>query len=604
LCWEWDVTGPEGEFLLEKKKLSRAELYCAWLGLACLALTVLAVFLVPASIHRLGGISWDGYYRSFVLRLYLILAGVFLTAFGLEPASTSVVQYLRQRWRDGYTYGALAGMCVVLWGFILHFGRRQFGAWDYNIMIDTGWRQMLGQRPYVDFVTPNPPGFNLGIKYAYELFGVSWNANLYLTSAFACATFLWMYWLMRKVSLGQALAALAAFAIESAGVLTLCFWWYNNSVLILAAVFFLACLAYAREPGSAGVQTSYAVSLALLSLMKPNIAGVTMVGGFVLLLVVTDRKLRLVLLTLSAAVAALLVLAVNHVSIAAMLASYRGVAKARGGFGLHSYYQMAAWDRHAALLWIAVLAIPLLGLVPRALRLLMKKDWKGVALSLMFPLAFVIAVYGLTTNGEFRDLECTVLLAAGAVLSFGKGGDGPLLRRVYIAILCASIAGDVYYGAERVRVYGIGPQMFFDWQDDNSRIGAGFLKDMRVSSRMVEVQREVGAAIGANPGPIFLGPRLEYDYAVFGLTSPEHFPVYWQPDVSFPQSEQSRLVQVWKDAGFKTLIFQRFAEPPTARGCSSMNYTCYTDEFFDAIERGYVRDDRYGAITVYHRREP
>jgi len=61
----------------------------------------------------------------------------------------------------------------------------------------------MGQLPYVDSVTPNPPGFNLGAKWAFELFAMGWNANLYFNAIFACVTFLWMYRLMVTLSLGR-----------------------------------------------------------------------------------------------------------------------------------------------------------------------------------------------------------------------------------------------------------------------------------------------------------------------------------------------------------------------------------------------------------------
>jgi hypothetical protein len=82
------------------------------------------------------------------------------------------------------------------------------------------------------------PRFNLGAKYAFELFGTNWDANLYFSAIFACLTFLWIYWLMALLSMGRVASLLMAFAIECAAMLTLCFSWYNNSVFLLAAIFF------------------------------------------------------------------------------------------------------------------------------------------------------------------------------------------------------------------------------------------------------------------------------------------------------------------------------------------------------------------------------
>lgn len=588
----------------DAKKLTQLDLFVAWVGLAVLALTVLGFLLSPASTHHFGRISPDGFYKGFTVRLYLILAGGFLAAFCLVPAFASLVRPLQRRWRSAYTCGALLGICAFLWVFILHFGRWQFGGFDYNIMVETGWRQIQGQRPYVDFPTTTPPGFNLGIKYAYQMFGINWDANLYLCSIFACLTFLWMYWLMLRLAMGRLAAATTAFAIECAAMLTLCFWWYNDSVLVLAAVFFLSCLAYACRSESKAVQASYFLSLTLLSLMKPNMAGVTIVGGVILLFVFTDQKIRLVLLTLGATVAAVLLLLVNHVSIPAMLASYLSVAKEHGSVSASFGYRlMNSFEQHSALCWIAILSVPLLGLAPRIRRLAGVRDWKGVVYCLFFPLTLMVALYGLATNGEYRDVDCTALLAAGAVLTFGLSWNGPLLRRAYIAIVFAMIAGDLYYGAARERVYGIGPHVFFEWQDNQHRVDSGYLKNMRVSSRMVEVEREIKLATEANPGPYFFGPRVDFNYAALGLPSPELSPAWWEPGTAFPVSDQSHLIQVWQEHKFQTLIFLKINFLHGPGMLYRIDYTFYPKEFLDAIDSNYVGDDvSYPFLIVYHRR--
>jgi len=588
------------EDALEDRKLSRVEWVWALTGLAVLALTAMTCFLVPPSFALFRRMSGDGFYRRALLRLDVIHTGVFLAAFCLAPAFARTVRFFRQHWRDAYTYLALLGVCAFLWVFLIHAGRWQFGGFDFNVLIETGWRQILGQRPYVDFPTTTPPGFNLGAKYAFELFGTNWDATLYFSAIFACLTFLWIYWLMSLLSMDRLTSLAMAFAIECAAMLTLCFWWYNNSVLILAAIFFLSCLAYASQSRSVPVQCSYVLSLTLLSLMKPNIAGLTLVGGVALLLLVTDRRMRLILLTLGAAATAVVVLAINHVSIPAMLESYLSVAKSRGGIGARlGYRQMTKFDKHSALCWIAVLSTPLLGLVPRTIRLINRRDWRGVVLSLFFPLALLVALYGLATNGEFRDVDCTVLLAAGGVMTFGLQWNGAFLRRIYIAIVCTAIAGDLYYGAARIRVYGIGPQLFFEWQDNQQRVDNGLLKNMRVSSRMIEVEREVKLALDTNPGPYYFGARLDFNYAMFGLRSPDQFPAWWHPGTSFPLSKQTHLIQVWEDHRFQTLIFLK----PTFRlDPEPVGYTYYPQEFLDAIDRGYTSDERYPEIVIYQRR--
>jgi hypothetical protein len=581
------------------RKLSGTDVVCALMGIAVLILTVAAFFLAPALSTRLPSISGDDFYRRALLRHNFILAGVFLATLCLTPFLVWTIHFFRQRWRDAYTYCVLLGVCIFQWVFLIHAGRWQFGGFDFNILIETGWRQILGQRPYVDFPTTAPPGFNLGIKYAFELFGTSWNANLYFSAVFACVTFLWNYWLMVRLSLGRLESLTISFAIECAAMLTLCFWWYNNSVLILAAVFFLSCLAYSKHPISVPVQCSYFLSLTALSLMKPNIAGLTIVVGVIFLLIVSDRKMRFILLTLGAAFAAVALLSINHVSIPAMLKSYLSVAKNRGSIGARfGYSELSRFERRSAFCWIALLSLPLVGLVPMTIRLLGRKDWKGIALNAFLVVGLLVAIYGLATNGEFRDVACTVLLAAGGVVTFGLRCNGKFLRRVYIAILCAGIAGDLYFGAARIRVYSVGIHLFFEWQDNQQRIDTGFLKNMRVSSKLIEVEREAKLAIDTNPGPYFLGTRVDFNYAVFGLPSPEQFPAWWHPGTSFPFSDQLRIIRAWEDDRFQTLIFLKSSLPRS----QSASYSYYPQDFFDVIDRDYVRDEGYPEITIYRRR--
>jgi hypothetical protein len=595
----------------KERPLTQWEQRGAVSGAVILALTVTACVLIPSSLVHFQRITGepsyvqDGFYKQAYLRLDTILAGVFLGAYLLTPAAAAAIAWLRPRWRNAYTYGALAGVCAFMSCFLVHFGRWQFDGFDFNIVVDLGWRQILGQQPYVDFPATTPPGFHLGIKYGFELFGVNWDAILYVSAIFASATFLWMYWTMRRLSMGRLASIAVAFAIECAAMLTHCFWSYNNTTLILAAVFFLSCLLYARSPQSVAVQASYVVSLMLLSLMKGNIAGLMIAGGVMLLFFATRHKVRLIMLTLGAAVAALAVLALNHVPIGAMLTSYLGVAARRGSISARlAYAALSPFERHSSVFWVSVLSLPLLGALPKLVKQIGQRDWRGVASTLLFPLTLLVVIYGVQTNGDFRDLECTALLAAGGVITFGLRWNGTVLRRITIAILCASIAGDLYYGAARTFVYLGGPHMFFEWQDNEHRIDSGFLKNMRVGAPMIEIEREVKQALDTNPGPYFLGPRLDFNYAAFGLPSPEGYPVTWAPETMFPLSAEPQIIQNWKQDRLRTLIFIKDLSHGRLR-VLGLAYSYYPQEFLDIIDHAYVRDDEsYTDITIYRLREP
>ena len=566
----------------------------ALLALAAILLAIVAWRHAPVFARSPDGSSIDDTILPQVMfKLSILILGSFLFTFALLPSLVAPTRWLRRRWRNPCTYAALASLCAFQWAFTLHAGRWQFGGFDQSVLLQVGWRQVLGQRPYVDFLVSTPPAFNLGIAAAFRVFGVTWDANLYLTAIFTCATFLWIYRLLTRLSLGRLASMATAFAIECAAMLTLSYWWYNNITLILAAILFLSTLLVASRSRSVPAQLSYVLSLALASLSKPNIAGVAMLGCIAMLLIVSDRRLQAVLLTLGAATLAIAVLLLNHVSIQGLLRAYRSVAGERG-FGAVGFSQMNPYEQGSSLCWLLLLSLPLLAVLRGIKQRLRQRDWQGAGFSLFFLLAPAIAAYGIRTNGELWQVDCTVLLAAGAVVAFGMKLTPPMLARSYIALLVSLTAANLFLGAQRLRVYDIGPHTFFEWQDNRNRIDSGVLKNMQVSSTMIAVERQVSLVLQQDPGPYYFGPRLDFNNAVFKLPMTEHLPAWWHPGTAFARADVPRLIQLWQERQFQTLIF--------LKGDSKNDYLYYPPEFLDVIRRDYVADERYSSLTVYRRR--
>lgn len=535
--------------------------------------------------------SSDLSYSRAIYKLSALLIGTFIAVVAIAPDLASLMDHLRQSHRRWHTVLALSASCGFLASFIVRAGRWQFGGFDYGPLLEEGWRLMQGQRAYVDFPATTPPLFNLGIASAFRLLGVRWDAMLYLTAAFSCVTFLWMYWLLRRLSLSRPAALGIAFVIQCVAMLTLSFWWYNNVTLILAAVAFLSTLAYVHAWQSVRVQASFCLSLALLVLTKPNIAGLTLIASIAVAILATRQWLRTLGLLVSAAALALSILAANHVSVPAMLAGYRAAAADRA-FSLTGYNQLSEYDRYSTYGWIPALALPLFAFIPTVWKQFRQRHWHEAAVSIYVLLALGITCFGIATNGDFREVECTLLLAAGGVIAFGRQFGHPTVRRIYVALLFACVASSLYSGSQRLRVFSVGPHNFFEWQDNQNLVQSGALRNMRVSSTMVEVEHEIQLAVDGNRGPYFFGPRIDFNYAVLGLPSPIHFPAWWHPGTAFAHSDAPRLVKVWQDHQFPTLIFLKG------------DYTYYTPEFLDAIHRDYTEDDSYPSITVYHRRSP
>jgi hypothetical protein len=195
----------------------------------------------------------------------------------------------------------LLATSVLLFLFTIYYGNQQFGAFDDSILIDSGWRLVNGQLPYTAFMTPHPPGFLLGAGYAFRLFGVRWDSQLYAAGLFNVLTFLWIYLLFERLLDSCVAAWCAAFCIQCAATLPLCFWSHSSLTTVSASIFYLSCLLFLSEPDSRTAQISFSLSLFLLGLMKPNTALSLIVGGLVILFLFGPRKRRLALLTISAA---------------------------------------------------------------------------------------------------------------------------------------------------------------------------------------------------------------------------------------------------------------------------------------------------------------
>ena len=567
----------------------------------CAALIVFTfLFLHPRLVIRksFGRFSADIYYMRALYRANLALLGAFVTAWLWEPAVTAALA--ARQWQGTTTarrwiaFCAVAFACLLCAVFIVHFGRWQFGGFDYNIIAETGWRQMLGQRPYVDFPTTSPPLFNLGTVIAFRLFGVSWDAMLFFTALFAVVTLVWLYPLFRRLGMGVLGSLGVACTLQSATMLSCCFWWYNNTTLLLAAVFFLSSSLLTRTPHDRLAQSSFVVSMALLALAKPNIAGVTLVGCVGLLLVVSKQRLRILMLCAAGIGLTLAIFLIAHISIPAMLAAYRGAAKERGAFSSFGFDEFRQGEKRLVELWYTALCLPLLSCVRPFLARRRTDGLRAAAVWLFFPLSAVIAIYGLRGNGELRDVEATVLVSALGLLAFALHVQSPQTRRYTVALLCGMAASDLYIGAARDRVYTIGPHFFFEWQDRDHLLTAGRFKHMRVSETFVEVDNEVQQAITTNPGPFFFGTRLDYSYMALGLPSPAGFPAWFHPGTAFDQALLPQVLARWEARRFPTLLY--------TKGGLGDAYYKYPEAFLRLLRTEYIRDDRYSRITVYHRR--
>lgn len=534
-------------------------------------------------------------------RRLVLIWGSALCAVLLGPALRRLQWgWLRSR---GFALTGLVCCSAFLGWFIFHFGNLQYGAWDFNITIDTGWREMLGQRPYLDFISPNPPLFNLGIWAGFKLFGVSWNGQLATAIAFCVGTFLWEYWLLRRLRFSGLQALSLAFAVSTVTSLSGCFWWYNGTSEVTAVLFLLSALVCARAERAwphdwegRAEWVSYAVALALLLLAKPNIAGlmVCIVGG--LLLISARRPGIFLLASVAGFLLAFVILFAGHVSIRGMIASYRAIAIERGG--IHHFFatkDMSRHDKYKMAGWECLIGSPLVFLVPGMWRSLRRWRIRDVAYVLALMFTVPIALYCMLSNAEIKESETPIVFLSAAVVCFLGTAVWSWVRRAYVGLVIAAVLTSLYFGTVRLRVLGIGPGLFFEAHQANYRLDDPFFKDLRTTPRMVRVQREVHEAVARFPGKTFLGPRLEYDYAVLKLPSPRGWPVYYQPGTSFARRDVPKVDAGWEAQQFQTLIFLHGDNV-------FLDYTFYEEDLLSAIARDYRKQPGFADVDVYTRR--
>jgi hypothetical protein len=515
-----------------------------------------------------------------------IIIGTFLASYILYPELGPAIAALRLRWGKGYTPAALALTCVGLAAFILHYGNRQWGGFDFSFLIDIGWRQVQGQLPYRDFICTMPPGFYLGLKYAFQLFGVRWEAVLLATAIFSCATFLWIYFLLAKLLECPPLAYFGAIAMQCAAMLTVSFWWYNNVTAITAAVFFLSCVLYLRRPDGTGEQISYVASLALLGLMKPNIA-FPMAAAGVLCTLVAARRVRLLVLTFLAIGINIAFLAANHLDVSGMIASYLAVAGTRG-LTAAGIELMAIPDFVRFVVCLFFLAVPLLAWWPRFQAAVKQPDGRELARTMLLLSAPVVSIFAMFTNMDLKDVEWPLLFCFGLILlSTGWPDDRARLARIYFSFMLALVVSDLCLGAARFRVALVGD--FFSTYELRPPPALPFFGNLKAGPGLQDTVQQLQEILPSCPRPVFFGPRMEFAYAAFGLPSPAHLPVGWTPGTTFPAANEPAILQAWQAQSFATLIFWK------------RDFTNYSPEFLKMIQSSYEVDDSRARLTVFRR---
>jgi hypothetical protein len=461
------------------------------------------------------------------------------------------------------TLAVLAAALFVGW-FIMEAGSRQIGGFDHSILINTGWLQMLGLRPYEDFPCTVPPFFFLGVKYAFQWGGVRWISLVAICAFGSVAALGWSYVLLRSLRLSGAMSLLLAAEFQAVTMMLTSYWWYNPPLSMAAILFFLSALVWSERPNSRAAFFSLLAAGVVLFLNKPN--GWPLIGmcGTILLCSRAHRwRVLLALLLGTAAVAIIARLA--GFSLGGMLESYAGIFASRNPAATPMVFHGPREDR--------ILGFSLLGLLlgsalaSGALFALQRRAWLGRVSreTLLCAAAALSGIILYLSNGECKliDLAPTV---AGVLLGVFRAAPAfqaaiPhalhfVLRIAMVALMFFLLGAGLVLGWQRYRVRAIGPNVFFQSMLCDQSPAIPFFAHVQTGPRLVQVVDQLRQTLAEHPqAKVYFGPRMEWAYAAFDQPVPRGFPIWWDPGTAYPKALEPALADRWVAAQFDLLIF-------------------------------------------------
>jgi uncharacterized membrane protein len=505
-------------------------------------------------------------------------------------------------WRD-LPLLALAIPPIVWW--VLDRGMVHIGGYDQSVLANFGWVLLQGRRPHVDFPCTLTPHFYLGSKYAYLWFGVAWRSNVILSAIYAGVSFAWSYLLLRSMDLPKTSAAVIALLGQSLCLMLSCYFWYNAVGTNDAILLFLSARAWVDRPRSKLLFASLATAFAIVLLDKPNgwVLPVCLAVGF---LGSREHRVRFAGCMLATLGLILVAAYFGPFDIMATLRMYPRLAKARPP-GLEMVFHSLNFSRwHGpietgkACIFVATFVAAAFVYVRARRSAGQTSDGRGWASAWTYAGALAIGAAFFFTNGEPKCTDLAVPTVAFAVW-VAKREPWRIEDGVYsprrIALICAvwlclfCLCQGLFDGWIRYRVYYICPEAFWQRKISDEPVATAYMSGVRGSPKLVQVMDDLVRTVNKYPdGEIFFGPWLEFAYPAFGRPSPDRFPVWWHPGISYFPDDADFAVEAFSNRQFDTLIFLKdvyYQMPPA---------------ILDGLEEWYVVDEVCPTVTVYRRK--
>lgn len=492
----------------------------------------------------------------------------------------------------GWWWAGAAFAAAAVWLACFAFGRQQFGGFDHSVLVDLCWRINCGQQPYLDFPCTVPPTWVAGIELSNRLFGATWGGLLAFNATFAAGTFVWMFALAWRLCSSAPLALLVAASIQSTSSIVVGYWWYNPTTSVIACVAVMSATLECTERRGALSVVSTCASVALLAGVKPNVA-LPLTPLVALALLANARRIgfaRIIAIGLGTVTLIGIGIALSRLNPLETIAAYRSIAGRGLKFDTFRALLSDLPPAHWRMIWP-------LGALAAGLVLVASIQLRSRTFILAVP-ALTLAAVGtiaFLTNGEHKAVDCSMVLAAGLIMSWSpsiqprpSGSALPALRWIAAVTAVAWIAYGVSEGVKRERVRFIGPPFAASTSPFAPR--TEFFSLLQPSSEFLRLEDAISGCLVSYPSvSVYFGPRLQWAYAAFKLRSPGDEPVWWHPGVAFGQSEEERWLDRWKIHAHDLLIFMRddrtYMPEPMTRWISERYQRVPSDESLDVFRR-------------------
>lgn len=528
---------------------------------------------------------------------------------------------------------------AFLWIIIIKFGNRQFGGYDFSVLVDTPYRLLQGQTPFLDFYLTTPPFFVAGAWLAYKALGTTWIALLYLTAIFSLLVFAIQSYQLARHGLSLFWAIVLALCFQVMTIVVGSYWWYNSiSLALLTLLIGQTSLLLRGEKGWKSWALFCLLCVCVLA-SKPNTGFPGVVLSSFTLFWNRDTRSQLLLWLPISIVLFILLLFVMRISPVELFHAYRTIAgRATPGIGRFAqdrkigmtaiflvgtlgcvYFSirrlanqiilragtsrkqwllecMAAGVLILVYLWTGNrwIMIPALFLGTRV-ALMIHSDSSGEVLTrpLLWVGTIIIGLFSCFTNAELQVIAFPILLLPSLFAPLSPRPTRPWLIFLAFSTVFALILGGIRY-----RVKLIGPDLFY--QKGHSVLLAGgpeYFQGFRGSPLFSRVVTDVRELLNEDSirtignTRTFFGPRMEWAYAAFRLPSPKGLPIWWDPGVSFPPDDAGKIIRQFKASHFNTCVFFRD------------DFTRMPEDLRRWIEETYTRESR-GNLTVFHYRWP